>query len=166
MNNCIGNFNEKLVIAASNYVRKLMNIDDSLWAFINKGDMFKSINHSGMFQKDVFVIRFNREWLETTTHERIIKCAFHETFHAVQYSAVVGSSLNLRNTLFTDEDVKRLTHEFGDGNYDDSNETEGSYLVEQQAEGFAIELYKRFICQYKNVNEFIAEYNDMYPNNE
>lgn len=143
-----------------------MDIDDALWVFINDGDMFKSINHSGMFQKDVFVIRYNQEWLKTAVQEKIIKCAFHEAFHAIQYAAVIGHSVGLRNNLFTDNEINQLVHEFKDENYDDSNEIWGSHLAEQQAEGFAIELYEKFIKQYKNVEECIVEYYDMYPNVE
>jgi len=166
MNNCDSSINEKLAISATNYVRKLMNVDGALWVFINDGDMFKSVNHSGMFQKDTFVIRYNREWLKTADQEKIVRCAFHEVFHVVQYTAIVRHSMGIKNTQFTDDEINQLEHEFKDENYDDSNGTWGSHLVEQQAEWFAVELYNRFVKQYKDTDEFIVEYFDMYPNIE
>lgn len=166
MNNCNGSMNEKLVIAATNFVRKIMSVDDELWVFINDGDNFKSINHSGMFQMDFFAIRYNREWLKTATHEKIIKCALHEAFHAVQYSAVVGHGRGANNNLFTDREINQLTHEFKMKNYDDSNEMWSTYLVEQQAEGFAMEFYTKYIKQFNNIEDFIDKYYELYPNIE
>lgn len=119
-----------------------------------------------MFQKQLFVIRYNRKWLRTSEQEKTIKSAFHEAFHAVQYSAVIGFSIGLKNNLFTDDEMNQIVHEFMDYNYDDSIETWGLYLVEQHDEGLAIELYKKFINQYKNIEDFMDEFYEMYPNIE
>lgn len=166
MNNCDGSMNEKLVIAATNFARQILNVDEALWVFINNGDMFKSINHSGLFDKDMFVIRYNRQWLITADKDKIIKCAFHETFHAVQYSAVIEYGMGIKNRLFTDDEMKQLIHEFKTENYDDSSELWGTHLVEQQAEGFALELHEKFINQFENIEDFIENYYEMYRNIE
>lgn len=108
-----------LVIASTNYARKILNIAEELWVFINDGDMFKSINHSGLFDKDAFAIRYNREFLKSASIEKIMKLAFHETFHAAQLEAVVGSYLGLETKLFTKEEIEQIKHEFKDENYSD-----------------------------------------------
>jgi hypothetical protein len=166
MNNCDGSINEKLVIAATNFARQLLKVDNALWVFINDGELFKSVNYSGMFENEMFVIRYNREWLKTADNDKIIKCAFHETFHAVQYSAVIGYGMGVKNNLFRDDEMKKLIHEFNAENYDDSTEVWGTHLVEQQAEAFALELYEKFINQFKNTEDFIDRYYQMYPNIE
>lgn len=166
MNNCNGSLNEKLVIAATNFARNLLKVDDALWVFINDGDMFKSINHSGLFEKEMFVIRYNREWLRTAQPDRIIKCAFHETFHSVQYSAVIGYGMGVKNNLFTEDEMTQMIHEFKAENYDDSSDIWGTHLLEQQAEGFALELYEKFINEFKNIEDFVDSYYEMYPNIE
>lgn len=166
MNNFNRSMKEKLAIAATNFVRKLMKVDDALWVFINDGDMFKSINYSGMFQKDIFVIRYNRDWLKTAAHEKILMCAFHETFHAIQYSAVVGYELGMKENLFSDDEINQLTREFNAETYNDSNEMWSTYLVEQQAEGFAIELYTKYMEHFNKIDDFIDKYYDLYQNTE
>lgn len=166
MNNCNGSLNEKLVIAATNFARRLLKVDDALWVFINDGDMFKSVNHSGLFEKEMFVIRYNRDCLRTAQTDRIIKCAFHETFHSVQYSAVIGYGMGVKNNLFSDDEMTQMIHEFKAENYDDSSDKWGTHLVEQQAEGFAQELYEKFINEFKNIEVFVDRYYEMYPNIE
>lgn len=159
-------FKEKLVISATNFARNLLKVDDALWVFINDGDMFKSINHSGLFEKEMFVIRYNREWLKISQTDRIIKCAFHETFHAVQYSAVIGFGIGVKNNLFSNDEMKQMIHEFKTENYDDTSDKWGTHLVEQQAEGFALELYEKFIKQFKNIEDFVDSFYEMYLNIE
>src|SRR5690606_34662171 len=94
-------FKEKLIISATNFAREKTNVDPALWVFVNKGNIFKSINHSGLFEKDTFVIRFNRDWIKIASEEQIIKTAFHETFHAVQQQALVGRTLGLKSDIFS-----------------------------------------------------------------
>ena len=166
MKNSYGSLNERLVIAATNYARKLLKVDDALWVFINDGDMFKSINHSGLFEKELFVIRYNRDWITTAETGKIIKCAFHETFHTIQYSAVIGYGMGVKNNLFSDDEMTQMIHEFKAENYDDSSDKWGTHLLEQQAEGFALELYEKFINEFKNIEVFVDRYYEMYPNIE
>ncbi len=80
---------EKLIILVTNNARKKMNVNLGLLVFMNDGSVFKSVNHSGLFEKDNFINRYNCDWIKTATNERIINTAFHETFHAVRQQAEV-----------------------------------------------------------------------------
>lgn len=166
MNNCNGSTNEKLIISATNYARSVIGIDESLWVFINDGKIFKSINHSGMYDKEHFVIRYNRDWLKTAEFERIIKCAFHEVFHVVQHAELIVRKHGIKSKVFSDAELDQLEFEFMDENYSDSHHAWGSHLAEQQADSFADELYGKFIKNYQNTDDFIAKYYEMYPNKE
>ena len=166
MNNCNGSINEKLIISATNYTRSIIGIDEALWVFINDGTIFKSIHHSGMYDKEHFVIRYNREWLKTAEFERIIKCAFHEVFHVVQHAELIARKHGIKSALFNDEELDQLEFEFRDENYSDSHLAWSSYLAEQQADSFADQLYEKFIKRYKDIDGFIAKYYEMYPNKE
>lgn len=159
-------FNEKLVIAATNYARKIMEVDCSLWVFINEGDFFKSINHAGMFQKDEFAIRYNRDWLKLADIESVIKCAFHETFHAVQYSALIEYSLGIKSKYFSDDEILTMLNEFESENYNDSIQKWDTYFVELQAEAFAIGLYELLYSKIISIDDFVYIYYDIYPNIE
>lgn len=165
MNNCDGSKNEMLVIAATNYARKLMYIDESLWVFINDGKHFKSINHSGLYDKN-FIIRFNREWLKTAKEEQILKCAFHEVFHAVQHQEIMKKELGIESKFFPEDELKQLEFEFKDENYNDSSETWGTYLCELQAEDFAGQMYDKYWEEFNNPQELIEKYYEMFKNKE
>lgn len=166
MNNCNGSTNEKLIIFATNYARSVIGIDESLWVFINDGNIFKSVNHSGMYDKEHFVIRYNRDWLKAAEFERIIKCAFHEVFHVVQHAELIARKHEIKSKVFSDAELDQLEFVFDDKNYDDSNHTWSSHLAEQQADNFAEELYEKFIRKYRNSDDFIAKYYEIYPNKE
>lgn len=166
MNNCNGSFQEKLIISATNYVRKIMTINENIWVFINDNKIFKSTNHSGMYDKENFIIRYNRGWIQMATYEQIIKCAFHESFHAVQHQALVGRMLEINSQWFTEEELDRLEYEFKDENYNNSNSNWHSYLIEQQAETFGRILYDKFAKEYEDLEEFIDQYYGLFPNKE
>ncbi|MCR3906964.1 MAG: hypothetical protein NUK62_08085 [Tenericutes bacterium] len=61
--------------------------------------MFSSMNHSGLFEKHTFVIRYNRQWLNNADTDKIVKGVSHETFHSVQYSFVTGSGKVLKTII-------------------------------------------------------------------
>lgn len=153
-------------MSATNYARKLMNIDESLWVFINDGSIFKSVHHSGLYDKANFIIRFNREWLKTATFKNVVKTSFHEVFHIIQHQALIEREHNIKSKLFTDEELDQLAKEFRDENYDDSSDAWGLNLAEQQAETFAEHLYDEFIKRFKNIDKFIEEYYTLYSNKE
>ncbi len=52
--------NEKLVLDATEYARSFLNIDDELLVLINDINHFESINHSALYDKDNFLIRYNK----------------------------------------------------------------------------------------------------------
>lgn len=74
--------------------------------------------------------------------------------------------MGVKNNLFSDDEMTQMIHEFKAENYDDSSDKWGTHLVEQQAEGFAIELYGKFINEFKNIEVFVDRYSEMYPNIE
>ena len=157
---------EKLIISATNFAREKTNVDPGLWVFINNGDIFKSINHSGLFEKDTFVIRYNRDWIKIASEEQIIKTAFHETLHAVQQQVLVGRRLGLKSNIFTEEELNILEHEFKDENYDDSVDTWHTHLSEQQAETFAAYLFERFNKDLDKHEELVTKYYKRFINEE
>ena len=162
----LNNFNEQLIIAATNYARHHLKIDESLWVFLSKGELFKSNKHSGRFEKDVFAIRYNQDWLKTAETDKIIRCAFHEVFHAFQFTELTKESLGLKSNVFTAEELKQLAFEFNDENYDDTDDSWGTYLAEQQAESYAEALYHKFLDEEKSIDQFIEKYHELYRNKE
>lgn len=160
------NFKEKLIISATNFAREKTNVDPGLWVFVNNGNIFKSINHSGLFEKDTFVIRYNRDWLKIASEEQIIKTAFHETFHAVQQQALIGRRLGLKSDIFSEDELNILEHEFKDENYDDSIDTWHTHLSEQQAETFAAHLFERFKQDLEKHEELVTKYYKRFINEE
>ena len=166
LNNSNGTRNEMLVIASTNYARKILNIAEELWVFINDGDMFKSNNHSGLFDKDAYAIRYNREFLKTASIEKVMKLAFHETFHAAQLESIVASYLGLKSELFTEEEIEQLKHEFKDENYSDEIGIYENLLSEQQAESFAQMVYEKLKKEEINLDKFINEYKSLYLNKD
>lgn len=155
-----------LVIAATNYARKILNIAEELWVFVNDGSMFKSEVHSGLFDKDAFAIRYNKEFLKTASTEKVMKLAFHETFHAAQLEAIVGSHLGFDSKLFTKEEIKQLKHEFKDENYSEEVGVYENLLSEQQAENFAQMMYAKLLSEKINIENFINEYKSLYLNKD
>ena len=158
--------NNDLVIAATNYARKILNIAEELWVFVNDGDMFKSNNHSGIFDKDAFAIRYNSEFLKDASTEKVMKLAFHETFHAAQFEAIVASYLGLKSELFTEDKIERLKHEFKDENYSDEIDIYETLLSEQQDESFAQMMYEKLKKEEINLDKFINEYKSLYLNKD
>lgn len=159
-------FKEKLIISATNYAREKMNVDPGLWVFINDGSVFKSFHHSGLFEKDTFVIRYNRDWIKIASEEQIIKTAFHETFHAVQQQALIERNLGLKSEIFSEVELNTLEHEFKDENYDDSINTWHTHLSEQQAEAFAAYLFERFNKDLDKHEELVTKYYKRFVNEE
>lgn len=159
-------YKERLIVSATNYARKIMNIDEFLWVFINDGNIFKSVNHSGLYDKANFIIRFNREWLKIAEFKNIVETSFHEVFHVVQHQALIEREYNIESKLFTEEELDQLAKEFRDENYNDSSDAWGLNMAEQQAEAFAKHLYNEFIKRVKNIDDFIKEYYIMFPNQE
>lgn len=90
-------FNEKLVIAGTNYIREKLKIDENIWVFINDGKNFESDKHSGKFEKEVGVIRYNKDFSKTATEEQVLKLAFHETFHAFQFQEVFNYNQGIKS---------------------------------------------------------------------
>lgn len=158
--------NNDLVIAATNYARKILNIAEELWVFVNDGNMFKSNNYSGIFDKDAFAIRYNSEFLKDASTEKVMKLAFHETFHAAQLEAIVGSYLGYKSELFTEDEIERLKHEFKDENYSDKIGIYETLLSEQQAESFAQMMYKKLKREEINLDKFVNEYKSLYLNKD
>ena len=159
-------FNEKLVVAATNYIREKLKIDKNIWVFINDGKNFESDKHSGKFEKEVGVIRYNKDFLETATEEQILKLAFHETFHAFQFQEVFNYSQGIKSKVFSDEELKTLEHEFNLNTKTEDTNKWHELLLEQQAETFAhfmCEKYKEF---FSGAVELIEKYLDMFPNLE
>ena len=157
---------EKLILSATNYAREKINVDPGLWVFINDGSVFKSIYHSGLFEKDNFVIRYNRDWIKIASEEQIIKTAFHETFHAVQQQALIERNLGLKSKIFSEAELNTLEHEFKDENYDDSIDTWHTHLSEQQAEAFAAYLFERFKEDLDKHEELVIKYYKRFINEE
>lgn len=141
MDNKDFSYNEKLVLEATEYARDLLNIDKDLWVFINEINHFKGIYHSALYDKDNFLIRYNKEWLKTAQKENIIKTAFHEVFHVLQHACIVESDLGIDHGIFTKEELKQMKHEFLDENYSMEKGKYETLLIEIQAETFAHELY-------------------------
>jgi len=166
MNNSNGSHNEKLIISATNLARHIMKLDENIWVFINEGNTFESINHSGMYDKEHYLIRYNREWLKSATEEAIIKCAFHETFHAAQHQAIMERTLGIKSDYFTEVELEKLEHDFDSGNYNDKVGEWGEIFAEQQAEAFAAVFYDKYLETFKSANELIEKYYDMFPNIE
>ena|GEM_PF-3176626 len=162
--NCNGSFNEKLIISATNYARETIGITKSLWVFINNCIMFKSIDHSGMYDKENFLIRYNRDWLKNADHKQIIKCAFHEVFHVVQHDALNNWKSGNVSLIFSDEELRQIEIEFNDYNYSDSIHKWNSYFIEQQAECFAEILYKRFQAEKIKLRDLVTRYYNKYLN--
>jgi hypothetical protein len=48
--------NEELIIAATNYVRAVFNVDECLWVFINELNHFTGIDYSKLYDKEHFLI--------------------------------------------------------------------------------------------------------------
>ena len=166
LNNCNGSKKKKLVIAAANYARKVANLNEPIWVFINKGKVFKSKIHSGLYDKDSFSIRFNRDWLITAKDERIVKCAIHEVFHAVQHVELIKKELGMTSELFTEEELIQLELDFKDENYDDSVGVYENLLAEIQAEEFAELVYSKYLKELKTTKVFIEENYSLFVNEE
>ncbi|WP_026391279.1 hypothetical protein [Haploplasma modicum] len=155
------NTNNKLVISATNYARVKLNLDENFWVVISEGKHFLSNNHSGMYDKNHFLIRYNEEWLKNSTSEKTIKCAFHEVFHAFQHQEIIKRKLGLESIYFTNEELDKIEYEFQDEVYNvDKWE---SFLIEQQAEYFSDYLYSIFIKNNDTLS-VIKEYYELFEN--
>src|SRR5690554_7302302 len=125
----------KLIISFTNYARKLLNIDENLWVLISDENHFVSNEHSGLYDKLNFLIRYNKGWIKTASNSEIIKCAFHEVFHCLQHQELIKKSLGISSSIFTSEELEQMEFEFKDENYMLNNWE--NMLVEKQAEYFS-----------------------------
>lgn len=166
LNNCNGSRKERLVIAAANFARLITQVDESLWVFINDGKVFKSNIHSGMYDKDSCSVRFNREWLKTAKLDRIVKCAFHEVFHALQHQELLKRQLGITSDKFTEDELVQMEKEFQDEHHDDSEGIYENLLVEQQAETFAELIYRKYSNEINITDKFIEKYYGVFINEE
>jgi len=126
--------------------------------------MFKSIDHSAMYDKDNFLSRYNRDWLKNADHKQIIKCAFHEVFQVVQHDALNNWKKGSASLIFSNEELKQIEIEFNDYNYNNSIYEWQSYFIEQQAEVFAEILYKRLAAANFELRDLVTRYYNKYPN--
>jgi len=158
--------NEQLIIAATNYARAIFNVDEYLWVFINELNHFTGIDHSALYDKEHFLIRYNREWLKSAKVDNIIKTAFHEVFHVVQHLAILEYDQGKNNGFFTNQDLKRMKHEFLDENYSTKLGKYEELLIEQQAEEFALYLYKEYKKTFKDESELVSKFLNLFVNKE
>lgn len=135
--------NEELILKATEYARSLLKIDKDLWVFINEMNHFKGIEHSALYDKDNFLIRYNKEWLKTARKENVIKTAFHEVFHVLQHACIVEADLGMDHGIFTKEELVQMKYEFLDENYSMEKGKYENLLIEVQAESFAYALYEQ-----------------------
>ncbi len=156
--------NEKLIISATNYAREFLNIDEELWVFINDSKHFMGINHSALYDKENFIIRFNKDWLINATEDNILKTAFHEVFHVFQHTCLLEIELGYNRGIFTNNELEKMKHEFLDENYSTELGQYENLLIEQQAETFAHEFYKTFKSEFNNICGLIEKYNEKYIN--
>lgn len=156
--------NEKLIISATNFARSLLNIDEDLWVFINEQTHFNGNDHSALYDKENFLIRYNKEWLKNANSENIIKTAFHEVFHVLQHSEILESELGRKSRLFSNVELKQMKHEFKDENYSTESGKYENLLIEQQAESFAYGLYELYNQRIKTEEKLIKKYFDLYLN--
>ena len=156
--------NEKLIISATNYAREFLNIDEGLWVFINDSKHFMGIHHSALYDKENFIIRYNKDWLINATEDNILKTAFHEVFHVLQHTCIVEFDLGYNREIFTNEELMQMKFEFLDENYSSELGKYEQLLIEQQAESFAHVFYKSHKEKFTNVNELIDKYYGRYIN--
>lgn len=154
---------EKLIISGTNFARKALNIDENFWILISDINHFIDINHSGLYDKENFLIRYNKSWIRKSNNERILKCSFHEVFHAFQHQELLKRKLGLK-TKFTCDELNQIELEFRDEVY--LNNKWEDNLVEQQAETFANELYTIFVSNNYEIDKFITKYLNLFPNLE
>ena len=147
---------EKIIISATNFAREILNIDENLWVFINNENHFISSSHSGLYDKEYFLIRFNSKWLKNASQEKIIKCAFHEVFHAFQHQEIIKRIIGFESLVFNYDELDLMEKEFDDENYNLNNWE--SYLVEKQAEEFSNKLYCEFKKNFKSIEDFMNKY--------
>jgi|SRR5690625_971066 len=156
--------NEKLIISATNFARSLLNIDEDLWVFINEQTHFNGNDHSALYDKENFLIRYNKEWLKNANSENIIKTAFHEVFHVVQHSAIVEFELGIKSEVFSIKELRQMKYEFKDKNYSTEIGQYENLLIEQQAETFAYGLYELYNQRIKTEEKLIKKYFYLYEN--
>lgn len=159
-------FNEKLVIAGTNYIREKLKIDENIWVFINDGKNFESDKHSGKFEKEVGVIRYNKDFSKTATEEQVLKLAFHETFHAFQFQEVFNYNQGIKSKVFSEEELTVLAHEFNPNTKTEETHKWHELLSEQQAETFAHFMYEKYKESFSGADMLIEKYLDMFPNFE
>lgn len=153
---------EKLIISACNYAREKINLDENFWVLISEDVHFNDSQHSGLYDKERFLIRFNQGWIKQATYEEILKCAFHEVFHAFQHQEIIKKNLGYTSLFFTDEEFYIMEFEFKDENYD-VNKWE-TLLIEKQSEYFSEILYQEIDKNFKNYKNIITKYYNLFPN--
>lgn len=153
--------NEKLIISATNYARSVLNIDEGLWVFINDSTHFMSNEHSALYDKENFLIRFNKEWIKSAKDDKIIKTSFHEVFHVLQHASILEWQQGYNNEIFTIEELKIMEYEFSDKNYSTDIGKYENQLIEIQAETFASYLFDRM--PYSKI-DLISKYLKLYIN--
>lgn len=137
--------NEKLIIGATNFIRKIFNIDESLWVFISDITHFDSLNHIALYDKENFLIRYNIEWLKIADEENIIKTAFHEVYHVIQHDAIIKWEYGFNEGIFTDGELEIITSEFYGDNYVSDLKMWETLLIEKQANEFSVILYEKLV---------------------
>ncbi len=151
-------FNEKLVIAATNYVREKLRIDENIWVFVSTGDNFESNKHSGKFEIELCVIRYNKDFLKIATEEQIIKLAFYETFHALQFQELFYYEEGFKSKIFSEAELKILKREFNPDTKTGVTNKWHELLSEQQAETFAHFMYIKYKESFSGAAELVEKY--------
>lgn len=155
---------EKTIISVTNYARKRLGLDKHFWVLISDINHFKSKDHSGLYDKERFLIRFNKSWIKEASIESLLKCSFHEVFHAFQHQEILKSTIGLKSDFFSMNELKIMKKEFEDENY--NLEMWPTYLIEEQAEVFALLLYSEIKKEYDDMNKIVDKYYTMFPNIE
>lgn len=135
---------EKLVLSATNYARKHLGINDTILVFINDGKVFKSTKHSALYEIDLGIIRYNKDWLKTASTERILRCAFYEVFIARIHLEILGHQQGTKSTLFSEEEFMKLEQEFKNSDNGELNKVE-KRLSSEFGEAYAEILYQKYL---------------------